>query len=97
MRVKKTESFMQNKGTFVSLFLEKSKRYYEKVKEKSVINNKLFWKAVKSFSSDKIVGKNKIHLAENGELMKTGLENAEILNDFFFKHSTKAGHYKIFK
>ena len=29
------------------------------------------------------MGKNKIHLAENGELMKTGLENAEILNDFF--------------
>ena len=77
MRVKKTESFMQNKGTFVSLFLEKSKR--------DIINNKLFWKAVKSFSSDKIVGKNKIHLAENCELMKTGLENAEILNDFFFQ------------
>ena len=29
------------------------------------------------------MGKNKIHLAENGGLMKTDLENAEILNDFF--------------
>ena len=30
------------------------------------------------------MGKNKIHLTENGELIKTDLETAEILNDFFF-------------
>ena len=34
--------------------------------------------------------KNKIHLTENGELIKTDLENLEIVNDSFFKHSTKS-------
>ena len=29
------------------------------------------------------MGKNKIHFNENGELIKTTLETAEILNDFF--------------
>ena len=49
----------------------------------SIINS--FWKTVKAFLSDKIVGKNKIHSTENGELIKTDL------NDFFFfKYSTKS-------
>ena len=40
---------------------------------------------VKPFLSNKIVGKNKIHLTENDQLIKTDLEPAEILNDFFRK------------
>ena len=40
---------------------------------------------------DKIAGKNKIHLTENGELIKTDLETAESLTNFF-QHSTKSVH-----
>ena len=34
---------------------------------------------IKPFLSDKTVGKNKIHLTENGPVIKTDLESAEIL------------------
>ena len=36
----------------------------------------------------KVVGKKKINLTENGELIETVTETAEILNNFFCKHST---------
>ena len=37
----------------------------------------------KTFLSNKVSGKDEIHLLENNELVKTDLETAEILNDFF--------------
>ena len=42
--------------------------------EKSVVDNKLFWKTVKPLLSDKVAGKDITHLIENNELVKTGLE-----------------------
>ena len=69
----------------VSLLRKVEKRCYEALNEKSVIANKIFWKTVKCFLSDKIVGRNKVHLTESGEPMKWDLETAEILNDFFFQ------------
>ena len=42
----------------------------------------MFWKTVKPLLSDKVV-KGKINLIENDELVKTDLETAEVLNDFF--------------
>ena len=39
----------------------------------------------KNSSSDKVAGKDKIHLIENNKLVKTNLETAEVLNNFFSK------------
>ena len=77
IRYKKQRNFC------VSLLKETKKRYYENLNEKSVVNNKLFWKNIKPFLSNKVSGKDEIHLLENNELVKTDLETAEILNDFF--------------
>ena len=65
-------------------------RYYENLNEKYVIDNKLIGKTVKPFLFDKTMGESKIRLTENGELIKTDLETAEILNNIFFKHSRKS-------
>ena len=54
--------------------------------EKSVLNNKSFWKTVKPFLSDKTHGNDKIHLIENDHLLKTDLETAEFFNDSFFSN-----------
>ena len=81
--------YAKQRNFCVSLLRKIKKRYYETLNEKSVIDNKLFWKTVKPFLSDKIVVKNKIHMTENGELIKTDIETAEILNDIFSKHSKK--------
>ena len=94
-RTKLRNNFLQNKSVenrmlyakernfCVSLLRTIKNRYYENLNEKSVIDNKLLWKTVKPFFSDKIEGKKKIHLTEYGELIKADLEAAEILNDFF--------------
>ena len=47
------------------------------------MDNKLFWKTVKPLLSDKVMGKDHIHLVENDELIKTDLETAEVFNNFF--------------
>ena len=54
-----------------------------RINEKFVVDNKLFWKTVKSVVSDNIAGKDKIHLIENNELVKPDLETGEVLNNFF--------------
>ena len=48
-----------------------------------MVDNKLFWKNVKPFLSYKVSSKDEIHLLENNELVKTDLETAEVLNNFF--------------
>ena len=67
----------------MSPFKKKQKRDYENLNEKSAVDNKLFWKLVKPLLSDNVAGKDKIHLIENNELVKTELEPAEVLNNFF--------------
>ena len=64
---------------FLRLSFKKSKkRYYEDLNEKSVVGNTLLGKTIKPLLSDKVVGKDKIHLIENNELVKTDQKIAEI-------------------
>ena len=94
-RTKLRNIFLQNKSEesrirytkqrhfCVSLLRKTKKRYYENLNEKFVVDNKLFWKTVKPLLSDNVAGKDEIHLIENNELVKTDLETAEVLNNFF--------------
>ena len=81
--MRKIEYVIQNKEIYVSL-LRKTKNWYpENLDEKFVVDNKLFWYTVKPLLSDNVAGKDEIHLTENKELIKTDLETAEVLNNFF--------------
>ena len=72
-----SEYVIQNKEIFVSLFKKKKKRrYIENLNEKYVVDNKFFSKTVKPLISDKVAAKDKIHLIENNEIVKTYLETA---------------------
>ena len=78
-RTKLHNNFLQNKseengklyakqGNFcVSLWRKTKKRSYENLNEKSFTDDKLFWKTIKLFLSDKTVDKNKIHLTETAQ------------------------------
>ena len=46
-------------------------------------DNKLFWKVIKPSLSDKSCVKEQINLLEKGEVLKTDLQTAEVLNTFF--------------
>ena len=75
--------YTKQRNFCVSLLRKTKKRYYENLNEKSVVDNKLFWKTVEPLLSDKVVGKDKIHFIENNELVKTDLETVEVLNNLF--------------
>ena len=61
--------YTKQRNVFVSLLRKTKKRYYENLNEKSVVDNKLFWKTVKPLLSDKVAVKDGIHLIENNELV----------------------------
>ena len=46
--------YAKQRNVFVSLLRKTKKRYYENLNEKSVVDNKLFWKTVKPLLSDKV-------------------------------------------
>ena len=84
--MRKIEYVIQNEEIFVSLFYEKRKRNIINLNEKSVVDNKLFWKTVKPLLSDKVAGKDEIRFIENNELKKTDLEIVEVSRNFFPKY-----------
>ena len=75
--------YVKQRNYCVSLLRKSKKKYYENLDERNLMNNKLFWKTIKPSFSDKIVTRDRIHLTENGEVVKTELETAETLNNFF--------------
>ena len=83
--------FTKQRNFCVSL-LRKTKKRYENLNEKSVVDNKLFWKTVEPLLSDKVAGKDEIQLIENNEL---DLET--LILETFFQHSTESSYLKIFK
>ena len=75
--------YAKQRNYCVSLLRKSEKKYYENLDEKNLMDNKLFSKTIKPPFSDKIVTRDRIHLTENGEVVKTELETAETLNNFF--------------
>ena len=55
----------------------------EKQKGKDVVDNKKFWKTIKSFFSDKSNNFENISLIENGNLLTDDFEIAETFNKYF--------------
>ena len=64
--------YTKQRNVCVSL-LRKKKKCDENLNKRSVVDNKLFWKIVKAFLSDKVSDKFEIHLIENNKLVKTDL------------------------
>ena len=79
---KNTAIYVKQRNYCVPLLRRSKKKYYENLDERNLMDNKLFWKTIKPSFSDKIVTRDRIHLTENGEVVKTELETAETLNNF---------------
>ena len=94
-RSKLRNNFLQNKtdanrmlyknhrNYCVSLLRKSKTNYCPNLDEKKVSNSKLFRKVIKSSLSDKSCVKEQINLVEKGEILKTDLETAGVLNTFF--------------
>ena len=75
--------YTHQRNKCVALLRKTKKTYYENLDEKNVTDNKKFWKTVKPYLPDKSVKCDKINLNENGELLKSESETAEVFNNFF--------------
>ena len=75
--------YTQQRNKCVVLLRNTKKNYYENLDEKEVTDNKKFWRTIKPYLSDKSVKSDKIHLNENGNLIKGESETVEVLNNFF--------------
>ena len=75
--------YTQQRNKCVALLRKTKKTYYENLDERNVTDNKRFWKTVKPYLSDKSVKCGKINLNENGELLKSESETAEVFNNYF--------------
>ena len=92
----KKRKYASQRNYCVSLLRKTKKDYYEKLNEKDVNDNKIFWKTVKPFLSDKIVSKEQITLAENDEIISEESNVAQTLNSSFsnFVTNFKIPEYK---
>ena len=75
--------YTQQRNKCVSLLRKTKINYYGNLNVKEITDNKKFWKTVKPFLSDKSKTSDKIHFNENGELLNSESETAEVLNNFF--------------
>ena len=75
--------YVKQRNYWVPLLRKSKKKYHENLDERNLMDNKLFWKTIKPSFSDKIVTRDRIHLTKNGEVVKTELETAETLSNFF--------------
>ena len=75
--------YTQQRNKCVSLLIKTKINYYGNLNVKDITDNKKFWKAVKPFLSDKSKTSDKIHFNENGELLNSESETADVLNNFF--------------
>ena len=56
-------------------FLRKTKkRYFDNLNERFVTDDKLFWKKVIPFLSDKVMIRDKIYLTKNDKIIKTDIK-----------------------
>ena len=67
----------------ISLFRKTKKAYYPNLNVKDVVDNKKFWKATKSFFSDKSNNFENKSLIENDNLRTDDFEIAKTFNKYF--------------
>ena len=83
-RLKNIVVFMQTKQKLSFVLSRKTKRKnYSSLDQKIISDNNKFWRTVKPFLSDKTSFNAKIALIEDGEIISSDSEIADVLNTFF--------------
>ena len=77
------QRFRKQRNLCLFLLRKTKKSYYSNLNKKNVIDNRKFWKAVKSMFSNKFINNEKITLVDNEKTITNDKEIAKGLNDFF--------------
>ena len=77
------KKYSKERNYCVSLLRRTKQKCYSYLDEKGITNNKKFWRTIKPFLSDKTPFNAKIILIEDGEIISSDNEMADVLNTFF--------------
>ena len=80
--MKTKKNYSKQRNYCVSLLRRTKRNYYSSLDAKSAPDNKKFWRTVKPFLSDKTPFSAKITLIEDGEVISSDNEIANVLNTF---------------
>ena len=78
------KKYSKQRNYCVSLLRRTKRKYDSSLDDKSIIDNKKFWRTVKPLLSDKSSFNPKITLIEDGEIISLDNEIADVLNSFFY-------------
>ena len=80
---KNKRKYTKNQSYCVSLLRKSKREYYSNLDVKNITDNKVFWKTVKLFQSNKVTSTQRITLIENDKIVKNDNDTARVLNTFF--------------
>ena len=81
--VENMNKYKKHKNVCSKLYKKERKKFYSQLDIKNITNNKLFWKTMKPFLSDKCTYASKISLVHNDNVISNDQELADIFNNFF--------------
>ena len=76
-------NYKRQRNRCLSILRKTKKEYFTSLNIKQVSENKLFWKTVKPFFSDKASNSSKITLVEENNIISDEEEIANIMNNYF--------------
>ena len=76
-------NYKRQRNRCLSILRKTKKEYFNSLNIKQVSDNKLFWKSVERFFSDKAFNSSKITLAEENNIISDEEEIANIMNNYF--------------
>ena len=77
------KAFKKQRNYCSRLYKKERKRFYDKLDSKCITDNKLFWKTVKPFFTDKGLSKRTITLIKGDKIISEDVDVANALNAFF--------------
>ena len=77
------KAYNKQRNKCLSLLRKTKKAYCSNLNVKDIVDNKKFWKTVKSFFSDKSNNFENLSLSENGNLLTDDFEIAQTFNKYF--------------
>ena len=78
-----SKAYKKQRNYCSRLYKKERKKFYEKLNIKNVTDNKIFWKTVKPFLTEKGNPSSKITLVEGEEIISEDQEVAQKLNELF--------------
>ena len=81
--VENMNKYKKIKYFWSKLYMKERKKFYFQLDIKNITDNKLFWKTMKLFLSDKCSYVSKIYLVHNDNVIFDDQELADTFNDFF--------------